>query len=194
MKLSHSLLGAGAALALSPAPALALTDAGTLYTLSYSGVTSTTATVTLDVDTTGYTPAGSFLDAVAVKVTSDLVSVDSFSGSPGTWTSVIGNIGSPDSCTASGDGFMCAQGNNANSTGIDYTFVWDIKFGPGTLFTASSGAGTPSLQASYRSATGELYKISVPIPVPDIPEPQTYALILAGLGLLGYVANRRREF
>jgi hypothetical protein len=206
MKFSLSLLAAGAALTLSSVPALGLTDAGTLYTLSYSADIGSSLTtdefiVTLQVDTTGYSPAGSFLEAVAVKVSSaaDLVSVNSFSGSPGSWTSVVGNIGSSDSCTASGDGFMCAQGNGSAATGVDYTFMWDVTVNAGTLFVASRGEGTPSLQAAYRSATGELYKISVPLPpctencgpVPGIPEPGTYALMLAGLGVLGFIARRR---
>jgi hypothetical protein len=32
----------------------------------------------------------------------------------------------------------------------------------------------------------------VPGIVPGIPEPETYALMLAGLGLLGYASRRRR--
>ncbi|MEQ1778801.1 MAG: FxDxF family PEP-CTERM protein [Nitrosomonas sp.] len=29
--------------------------------------------------------------------------------------------------------------------------------------------------------------------VPSIPEPQTYAMLLAGLGVLGFMARRRKE-
>jgi hypothetical protein len=31
------------------------------------------------------------------------------------------------------------------------------------------------------------------VSTPAIPEPETYAMMLAGLGLLGFVARRRRE-
>lgn len=32
-----------------------------------------------------------------------------------------------------------------------------------------------------------------PVPVPGIPEPETYAMLLAGLGLLGFAARRRKQ-
>ena len=38
-----------------------------------------------------------------------------------------------------------------------------------------------SLGASYLS------------PVPSVPEPESYALLLAGLGLVSYIAHRRRD-
>jgi len=31
-------------------------------------------------------------------------------------------------------------------------------------------------------------------PIPAIPEPETYAMLLAGLGLVGFAANRRRRY
>jgi len=35
--------------------------------------------------------------------------------------------------------------------------------------------------------------IFIPPPPPPIPEPETYFMLLAGLGLLGFVAQRRRR-
>ena len=44
------------------------------------------------------------------------------------------------------------------------------------------------LANSYILATGSLHGD----PVPTIPEPETYALMLAGLGVVGFMARRRR--
>jgi probable HAF family extracellular repeat protein len=34
---------------------------------------------------------------------------------------------------------------------------------------------------------------SLPPPVPEVPEPETYALFMAGLGLMGFIARRRKN-
>ena len=39
-------------------------------------------------------------------------------------------------------------------------------------------------------ATGDLLSQTIPA----VPEPQTYALLLAGLGVVGFVARRRRQY
>jgi hypothetical protein len=33
----------------------------------------------------------------------------------------------------------------------------------------------------------------LPPPVAEVPEPETYAMMLAGLGMLGFVGRRRRH-
>lgn len=45
----------------------------------------------------------------------------------------------------------------------------------------------------YRASMGDIFlNVHANVNVAAIPEPETYALILAGLGLLGFVARRRR--
>jgi len=39
----------------------------------------------------------------------------------------------------------------------------------------------------------EHYRVNVS-PVPPVPEPQTYAMLLVGLGLLGFTVRRRKDF
>jgi hypothetical protein len=46
--------------------------------------------------------------------------------------------------------------------------------------------GAPGIQLGITSAGG--YN-----PVAAIPEPETYAMLLAGLGLLGFMAKRRKQ-
>jgi PEP-CTERM motif len=64
------------------------------------------------------------------------------------------------------------------------------SFAPGTNAYAATGAGS-----SYGTAGTIRYDnvlLSGTAIADPVPEPQTYALMLAGLGLMGFVARRRR--
>jgi len=74
-----------------------------------------------------------------------------------------------------------------------YTLSWNN-------FTPQSGSGDSftgprfSLAANSTSASGTtvaLWKLSPTISA--VPEPETYAMFLAGLGLLGFVSRRRKQ-
>ena len=58
-------------------------------------------------------------------------------------------------------------------------------------------AETGQLQnlTGHLGVDGSSYQISVmsDVSVQAIPEPETYAMLLAGLGLLGFVARRRKQ-
>ena len=69
--------------------------------------------------------------------------------------------------------------------------VFNIDFtGTGLHFDA------PHLKVEFfqsltqTKATGDLLSQTIPA----VPEPQTYALLLAGLGVVGFVARRRRQY
>ena len=66
----------------------------------------------------------------------------------------------------------------------------------GAFNAAFTSAGTYRFDFSFRNAWGfeagheNVYLL---VDVNPIPEPETYALMLAGLGMLGFAARRRRE-
>ena len=85
--------------------------------------------------------------------------------------------------------------------------VWDNTHpGGGTLFATFAGdnvtnwigtlgAGQYHLDISGvfgPNASGGQYSVALNA-VPAVPEPETYALMLAGLGALGFMARRRRQ-
>lgn len=72
-------------------------------------------------------------------------------------------------------------------TGTTYasTFVYTFEFGGGSQLTH----GTDASSYFYALAVSPGDIVAAPI-----PEPETYALMLAGLGLVGFAARRQRQF
>ena len=62
-----------------------------------------------------------------------------------------------------------------------YTGVFNLTGGPVTL-TFSAAQTSDSLGGSLDN-----------VRVTAVPEPETYAMLLAGLGMMGFIANRRRQ-
>jgi hypothetical protein len=57
---------------------------------------------------------------------------------------------------------------------------------------AITRTGDNSFQLSFNHLiTGDTYQFSI-IPTP-VPEPETYGMMMAGLGLIGFIARRRKE-
>ncbi|WP_082549435.1 PEP-CTERM sorting domain-containing protein [Rhizobacter sp. Root404] len=57
------------------------------------------------------------------------------------------------------------------------------------FYSLDAGAGITSLQLAYGSSSD----VKVYSTMPAVPEPETYALMLAGLGVVGFMARRRKQ-
>lgn len=182
---------------------------GATYSLTYSGAALPsldplfqTFRVTLGIDTNNYSGGGSFLDSVAIKVSSGVASASLFSapGGTGSWSLLAGGLNSS-GCSGGGSGWVCADGlansgkglaiTTGNGAGIDYAFAFDVTMASGALFT---GINAASIKALYVDTAGNKIGSIVSVPITlAVPEPETYAMMLAGLGLMGFVAKRRKE-
>ena len=109
---------------------------------------------------------------------------------------------------------VAGVGLKANATGPGGTNVWDFDFTVGTncnssascrltaneevkwhaSFTAPISFNNPAFAIHVQGLTtaqcGSAWYTST---VSAIPEPETYAMLLAGLGLMGFVARRRQR-
>jgi hypothetical protein len=86
-----------------------------------------------------------------------------------------------------------------SSTGVAKTGAFNTTTFTGNLLPTVSTVGVDSLLTSYASQGGPglsssaLTKVSYEFAVVPVPEPETYAMLLAGLGLVGAIARRRRK-
>ena len=178
MKLASNLTRAAAAVAAVFAlQGVAFADSFSSFSSGATGFTTETESV-VNVFLKPMAPAGSTLSDYSV------LSTDSGFSTTGTltfaapitsytflWGSPDGyNIVSDGKVSVTGASFSSGKGNNAEST--LYTFVDPAGFSSLTLTT-----------------TGVAFEVAAVTPV---PEPETYALMLGGLGVLGLLARRRR--
>lgn len=100
-------------------------------------------------------------------------------GSPDTYNvlTVTSTGGATQTFTAAGLGFSVTNGNQSFSQYVQFTGSAASKI------TSLSYTNVPAIDA-FETAN---YSIT------PIPEPQTYALLLAGLGAVGFVARRRNK-
>ncbi len=189
----------------SAGPAAAVVDTfnGTTWTLSHGVDLNPSAsideflfTLTVDTSTPDAAVLGSYLDSVSIKVASS-VTGNSVTGpaATGPWILHTGGI-NDGGCSGSGGGFLCADvttfTNGALVNGSTYKWVFDVSMAHGALFT-----GVDAASVKGRFTNGHDHHVgaitSMPITITSVPEPETYAMFLAGLGLMGFMARRRSK-
>jgi hypothetical protein len=188
------------------------TNAGNIYRVSNSGVASLLASVGEDAEGLSFAPQafGTFA-AGTLFVASEGSGVLRAIAPDGTKTTAVTGLPSAEmvsfvplnlgSSGSSVEGFYAANFasdiikadasqftsylGDAVVTGETGHQVWDIHFDTGTsTFVVTQIGMFPSQPEDGIFVTADLI-------MPGVPEPETYALMLAGLGLLGAVARRR---
>jgi hypothetical protein len=184
------------------------------WSLSYSGVavadtdpTHDTYLIKLGLDTDGYTGHASFLDQVALKTFAPItdISLVNASSGAGSWNLNLGGL-SGGGCNGHGGGSACL--NSLDS----------LNGGKGLSLTSSNGQGVDDYSWTFRvtvdntkpypswapeaivlarmvddngAKVGPLGVGPLNLAVAAVPEPGTYAMMLAGLGMVGTVVRRR---
>jgi len=130
-----------------------------------------------------------FLKAFEIKDIGNVTFASVVSG-PGNWTPDVnhGLAANDLGCNTGGTNGGCFVVNPAIALTDSMTWNIDLQ-GTGLHFDA------PHLKVQFLTGADATDKTGALLSqtIPAIPEPETYAMMLAGLSLLGFVARRRRQ-
>ncbi len=88
-------------------------------------------------------------------------------------------------------------GSDSKALYVDVTGMSQASFTGATPFTTKSlsfvASSTLTTLKFTSGATGSSGSVIDNVLVSAVPEPETYAMLLAGLGLMGVVARRRKQ-
>lgn len=187
-----------ASVAWAPSAHAVLVSEGVAYTTSYTSLGGSNWELTLVIDATANTFGATALTAVAINPGGSYSNV-ALAAAPPTfsdWTFHTGGLPAGSSPTCNGSGapaFFCFDNTaGGSSTASSMTFKFDFT-------DAGVDLTGPEVKVAWLDTqNGGLYTadgghhLSVQVPTtPAVPEPGTYASLLAGLGLLAVLRSRR---
>lgn len=189
---------------------------GNVITLTIHPTGGTSYVVTMTINTSGNTNAGSAIAGVNFKFGSGITSASLISAPPGTWTTLVANGLNSNGCTTTnGSSFGCSIDSGfinasslsaapivALSSGGTFTWQWNVTAGGtvtgnsvhiGALFGGMKSTGPKTHPNISFQSTGIISaSTAAPPPPPQVPEPGTLALF--GTGLLAVAGAVRRRF
>ena len=99
---------------------------------------------------------------------------------------------------ADGSQFLSTQTTNVSFSLANFGTEYETALNYGAIINFGSNFSDqytqPYLTQNIGSESGSYGYFSIPIyAVAAVPEPETYAMLIAGLGLMGFVARRKKE-
>jgi len=178
-------------------PAMALTVDGAVYTIDTTLLAPNDYQFTLHINETGYTGGGLYLGSLAFNVGDSSFTSFTLLSTPdgvGNWTYIPGGLNAS-GCNSEGTPWACIQNNDNGGLGYDISSLlahsddqYVFRFTGVTLTNP-----VVSLKAQYVDADNKKMGSLISLPITPVPEPETYAMMLAGLGLIGFTARRRQR-
>ncbi|MBL8277252.1 MAG: PEP-CTERM sorting domain-containing protein [Pelomonas sp.] len=118
---------------------------------------------------------------------------DTFSFSLGAQSSVASSVSSLGAIGAGTYSLFSVGGDGLVGTSDDQGFgAWTFAGAP-TVHTVSLAAGNYYYSVFGVANGAAAYSINSAASAAPVPEPETYALLAAGLGMVGFIASRRRR-
>jgi hypothetical protein len=179
--------------------AWSFTDMGVHYSLTFDSLSGDgkVGMYTLSLNTSGYDQHSdpAYLDSVDIKAWGgkdiSFALLDAPDGS--TWNPTEGPVASGPAgtgCKGTESGFACVEAVTKGALNVDngpYTFSFAVT--ADSFYSSPTGA---HVGAAYADAYGVGSSYGITSVVAPIPEPETYAMLLAGLCLIFFIARRGR--
>jgi hypothetical protein len=146
-----------------------------------------------DIALTGPSPQGAYTAGFEVQHTVAGAFTDTFTFTPDVSGFFKGSLITTGANHVDNINFISATINGVSyafsPNGINEWGFTDIAFGTGPLILTLFGIASPDLAPGTPIAAS----YSGTLNVSAVPEPETYAMMLAGLGLFGFMARRKKK-